>query len=226
MKLFRLLSLITIISLFPGLLFACTNLLVTKGASADGSTMLVYTNDGEWLYHLSKTAAANHQLGDSIQFTSRYGIQGKISQAPHTYAVLGFQMNEHQLAIGETTFTGREELWNKSGGYLEYWHLMSLALERAKTAREAVLVITSLVEEYGYGSEGESFSICDPDEAWILEIVGTEGQGKAIWVAVRIPDGYVSAHANMVVGCQFGLFNHLCRTDFDDGFVYRTAFGI
>lgn len=179
-------------------LFACTNLLVTKGASADGSTMLAYTNDGEWLYRLDKTAAADHSPGDSIAFTSRYGVSGKIAQVSHTYAVLGFQMNEHQLAIGETTFTGREELWNKSGGYLEYWHFMSLALQRARTAREAIEVITSLAEKYGYGSEGESFSICDPEEAWILEMCGIgDGLKGAVWVAVKIPDGHIAAHANM-----------------------------
>lgn len=194
----RNLFLYLLLLIIPGIALACTNLLVTKGASADGSTMLVYTNDGEWLYHLSKTPAADHQPGDSIAFSSRYGVKGMIAQVPHTYAVLGFQMNEHQVAIGETTFTGREELWNKSTGYLEYWHFMSLALQRAKTAREAVQVITTLAEEYGYGSEGESFSICDPDEAWILEMVGQgDGVKGAVWVAVKIPDGMISAHANM-----------------------------
>lgn len=177
--------------------FPCTNLLVTKGASKDGSAFLVYTNDGEWLYKPDITKAADHKAGDSISFSSRYGIKGKIPQVKHTYGVIGFQMNEHQVAVGETTFTGREELWNKTK-YLEYWHFMSLALERSKTAREAIEVITSLAEKYGYGSEGESFSIIDPDEAWILEMIGTGTGGEgAIWVAVKIPDGYVSAHANM-----------------------------
>lgn len=194
----RTFSFVVILLIFSVHSIACTNLLVTKGASADGSTMLVYTNDGEWLYHLDKTGAADHSPGDSIQFTSRYGVSGKIAQVPHTYAVLGFQMNEHQVAIGETTFTGREELWNKQSGYLEYWHFMTLALQRAKTAREAIEVITSLAEEYGYGSEGESFSICDPDEAWILEMSGIGNSEKgAAWVAVRIPDGHIAAHANM-----------------------------
>jgi len=142
---------------FAKLALSCTNFIVTPGASADGSAFLVYTNDGEWLYRLSQTSAKDHPPGDSLTFISRYGAKGQVHQIPHTYAVIGFQMNEHQLAIGETTFTGREELWNKSK-YLEYWHLMSLALERSKTAREAVKVITSLVEQYGYGSEGESFS--------------------------------------------------------------------
>lgn len=185
--------------------FSCTNLLVTKGASADGSTFLVYTNDGEWLYRLDRTPAADHKPGDSLEFRSRYGTVGKIAQAPHTYALIGFQMNEYQVAIGETTFTGREELWNKSK-YLEYWHFMRLALQRAKTAREAVEVITSLAEKYGYGSEGESFSVIDPNEAWILEMIGTGDGGEgAIWVAVKIPDGYISAHANMARIGEFPL---------------------
>ncbi len=188
------------------LVFPCTNLLVTKGASADGSAFLVYTNDGEWLYQLTNKAAADHQPGDSLEFPAgKNGKPGKISQVPHTFAVIGFQMNEHQLAVGETTFTGREELWNHSK-YLQYWHLMSLALERAKTAREAILVITSLVEEYGYGSEGESFSLVDPNEAWILEMVGTGDGGEgAIWVAVKIPDGNIAAHANMARIGEFPL---------------------
>jgi dipeptidase len=183
---------------FSSHVFACTNFIVTPGASADGSSFLVYTNDGEWLYNLSNKAAADHAPDDSLAFHSgRNGVTGKIHQVPHTYAVVGFQMNEHQLAVGETTFTGREELWNKSK-YLEYWHLMSLALERAKTAREAVGVITSLVEQYGYGSEGESFSLVDPNEAWLLEMVGTGTGGEgAIWVAMKIPDGMICAHANM-----------------------------
>ncbi len=185
--------------------FSCTNLIVTKGASSDGSTMLVYTNDGEWLYRLDRTPAKDHAPGDSVEFTSRFGAQGKISQVQHTYALIGFQMNEHQVAIGETTFTGREELWNKSK-FLEYWHLMFMALERAKTAREGVGIITDLVEKYGYGSEGESFSIIDPNEAWILEIVGTGNEGEgAVWVAVKIPDGYISAHANMARIGEFPL---------------------
>jgi len=179
-------------------LFSCTNLLVTPGASRDGSAFLVYTNDGEWLYQLTNTPAKDHKPGDSIAFPAgSKGKPGKIHQVPHTYAVIGFQMNEHQLAIGETTFTGREELWNHTK-FLQYWHLMSLALERAKTAREAIAVITSLVEQYGYGSEGESISIVDKKEAWILEMIGTgEGGNGAIWVAMKVPDGYISTHANM-----------------------------
>ena len=175
---------------------ACTNYIVTKGASIDGACYLAYTNDGEWLYNLSQTPARDFLPGDSITFISRDNIAGKIAQVQHTYGMIGFQMNEHQVSVGETTFVGREELWNKKA-FLEYWHLMTLALERARTAREAVEVITSLAEKYTYASEGESFSIIDPNEAWILEMVGTGIGGKgAIWVAMRIPDGMVCAHAN------------------------------
>jgi dipeptidase len=170
---------------------ACTNLLVTKGASATGSSYILYTSDGEWLYHLHQYPAMDYPEGEYLQIGN-----GKIKQVHHTYARLGFHMNEYQLSIGETTFTGREELWSKNN-ILKYWHLMDLALQRAKTAREAIKVITGLVEEYGYGSEGESFSIADPNEVWILEMIGNGSHGKgAIWVAMRIPDGMVAAHAN------------------------------
>src|SRR5210317_1071994 len=125
---------LVLFSFFSQHSFSCTNYLVTKGASKDGSTFLVYTNDGEWLYKPNITSAKDHKEGDSLSFTSRFGVKGKIHQISHTHAVVGFQMNEFQVAIGETTFTGREELWNKSK-YLEYWHFMSLALERARTAR-------------------------------------------------------------------------------------------
>jgi dipeptidase len=178
---------------------SCTNLIITKGASSDGSTMLVYTNDGEWLYKLNLSEAADHPDGAFIHFGN-----DSIKQIAHTNKVIGFQMNEYQVAIGETTFTGREELWDKSKP-LKYWHLMKLALERSATAREAIDVITSLVAEYGYGSEGESFSIIDPNEAWILEMIGTGGEGDAQWVAIKIPDGNISAHANMARIGEFPL---------------------
>jgi len=182
---------------FSTLTFGCTNLIITKGASTDGSTMMVYTNDGEWLYHLKMYPHESHEKGEVIPFR----IPGteeflNLPQASETYKKLGFHMNEHQVAIGETTFTGREDLW-KHKLPLKYWHLMSLALERSKTSLQAIGVITSLVEKYGYGSEGESFSIIDPNEAWILEMIGTgDGLAGAHWVAVKIPDGAISAHAN------------------------------
>jgi len=178
-------------------LSACTNVIVTKGASRDGSAFLAYTNDAEYIYHLYRQAAADHPAGSVLEFfNSESNTRGTIPQTAHTYAILGFHQNEHQLSVGETTFTGRMELWNHSK-YLQYWDLMKIALERAKTAREAIDVITSLVETYGYASEGESFSLVDKNEAWILEMVGTGNGGEgAIWVAVKIPDGMVSCHAN------------------------------
>lgn len=175
---------------------ACTNLIVTKGASADGSVMITYTCDGEFHPHLRYNPAEDHGPDEYVEIKDWSGnVKGKVKQVPHTYAVL-YLMNEHQVVIGETTFTGREELINPDG-LLHYWWLMRLALQRAKTAREAVEVIAGLVDEYGYASEGESISIGDPDEAWLLEIIGPGPGGKgANWVAVRIPDGHICAHAN------------------------------
>ena len=175
---------------------ACTNILVTKGASADGSVIISYSVDGEFLPTLRHTPAADHAPGDVYEVKGRDGVvQLRIPQPPRTYAVTGI-MNEHQLAIGETTFDGREELENPKGG-LRYWTLMQLALQRARTAREAIRVIAGLVDEFGYRSTGESLSIGDPNEAWIMEIIGPGPGGKgAIWVAVKVPDGTIAAHAN------------------------------
>ncbi|MBN2207111.1 MAG: C69 family dipeptidase [Candidatus Aminicenantes bacterium] len=175
----------------------CSSFLVTKGASQDGSVMITYTCDGEFLPHLQRIPAQDHEPGTTIPIQGRDGtIRGRIKQVPHTYAVVGL-MNEHQLAIGETTFGGRPELRNPDG-LLHYFLLMELALQRAKTAREAVRVMAGLVEDYGYASTGESFSIADPEEAWIMEMIGPGPGGKgAHWVALRIPDGCVSGHANM-----------------------------
>ena len=175
---------------------ACSNILVTKGASADGSVIITYTCDGEFHPRLQRFDAADHGPDEWIEIRDwGGGIRGKIKQVPHTYAVVGL-MNEHQLAIGETTFDGRPELENPQG-LLHYWDLMRFALFRAKTAREAIQVIIDLVNEYGYRSTGESISIADPQEAWVLEIIGPGPGGKgAEWVAVRVPDGYISCHAN------------------------------
>jgi dipeptidase len=175
---------------------ACTNFIVTKGASTDGSVMITYTCDGEFHPRMRYDPAADHGLDEYVEIRDWGGkVRGKVKQVPHTYAVVDL-MNEHQVVIGETTFTGREGLINPDG-VLPYWWLMRLALERARTAREAVEVIAALVEEYGYASEGESISIGDPNEAWLMEIIGPGPGGKgAHWVAVRIPDGYVCAHAN------------------------------
>jgi dipeptidase len=175
---------------------ACTSLLVTKGASGDGSVMITYTCDGEFHPHLEYTPAADCEPGDSLEIKDWHGnLRGKIAQVDRTYAIVDL-INEYQLAIGETTFGGREELKNPEG-LLHYWDLMWLALQRAKTAREAIEVMTGLVEEYGYRSTGESFSIADPREAWIMEMIGPGEGGKgAVWVAVKVPDGYIACHAN------------------------------
>ncbi|MBA7611528.1 MAG: hypothetical protein GH143_07240 [Calditrichaeota bacterium] len=175
---------------------ACTSLLVTRGATEDGSVIITYTCDGEFHPSLKYTPADDYQSGDSLEITDWDGnVLGKIKQVAHTYACVGL-MNEHQLAIGETTFGGRQELRNPDG-LLHYLNMMQLALQRVKTAREAIKVMTDLVDEYGYRSTGESFSIADTEEAWILEMIGPGpgGQG-AVWVAVKVPDGHISCHAN------------------------------
>jgi len=177
-------------------LYACTNILVTKGASKDKSVIITYACDGEFHPHLQYSPAADYEPCDSIEITDRSGkLRGKIPQVSHTYAIVQL-MNEHQLVIGETTFGGREELRNPDG-LLNYWTLMRIALQRAETAREAINVITNHIDEYGYSSMGESISIGDKNEAWILEIIGPGAGGKgAEWVAVKVPDGYISCHAN------------------------------
>ena len=177
---------------------ACTNFLVTKGASADGSTMISYTADSHVLYgELYFWAARDYPEGamlDVVEWDTGKKL-GKIKQVRHTYTVVG-NMNEHQLAIGETTFGGREELVD-TNGKIDYGSLIYITLQRAKTAREAIEIFGDLVAEYGYCSEGESFSISDPNEVWILEMIGKgPGNKGAVWVAQRIPDGYISGHAN------------------------------
>jgi dipeptidase len=188
--------LVLVVSLTSLHVDSCTNFIVTKGASADGSVMITYTCDGEFFPHMNFEPAAEHGPEEFVEMRDFGGnLKGKIKQVPHTYAVVDL-MNEHQLVIGETTFTGREELINPDG-LLHYWWLMRLALERSRTAREAVEVMAGLVDEYGYASEGESISIGDPNEAWLFEIIGPGPGGKgANWVAMRVPDGYVCAHAN------------------------------
>ena len=135
--------------------------------------------------------------GDAQDYRLRHmGVcHGEIPEAPVTYNVIG-NINEYQVSIGETTFGGREELVD-STGMIDYGSLMYLGLQRAKTAREAIDVMTSLVAQYGYNSEGETFTICDPNEAWIMEMIG-KGPGRtgAVWVAIRIPDDAICAHAN------------------------------
>lgn len=178
---------------------ACTNFLITKGASADGSTMITYAADSHVLYgELYYQPAADHPEGSMRDIhewdTGKY--LGQIAEVAHTYSVIG-NMNEHQLAIAETTFGGRKELESQSGAIMDYGSLIYVTLQRAKTAREAIQVMTDLTEEYGYYSSGESFSIQDANEVWILELIGKgENEKGAVWVAMRIPDGYISGHAN------------------------------
>ena len=176
---------------------ACTNFLVGKDASVDGSTMISYAADSYALYgHLHFAPAAEHAPGAMREVKD--WDTGKplcsIPQVAHTYNVVG-NMNEHQLTIGETTWGGRPEL--EIGEGIDYGSLMYIALERCKTAREAIKCMTDLVAEYGYASSGESFSIADPNEVWILELIGKGKVEKgAVWVATRIPDDCIAAHAN------------------------------
>ena len=177
----------------------CTNFLITRGASADGSTMVTYAADSHSLYgELYYQPAQEHARGamrDIYEWdTGKY--LGQIPQPQFTLSVVG-NMNEYQVAIGETTFGGREELGSQKGAIMDYGSLMYVTLQRAKTAREAISIMADLVENYGYYSSGESFSIADPDEVWIMELIGKgEGQKGAVWVAQKIPEGYISGHAN------------------------------
>ena len=175
---------------------ACTNFIVTRGASADGSNMVTYAADSHGLYGAlySYVPGAFTAMMDVTEWdTGRY--IGQIAQAETTYRTLG-NSNEHSLFITETTFGGRPELENPNGG-IDYGSLIYITLQRAKTAREAIDIIVELANTYGYCSSGESFSIIDQNEAWIMELIGKGPDQKGIvWVALRIPDGYVSAHAN------------------------------
>ena len=181
---------------------ACTNFIVGKKASVDGSVFVTYNADSYGafmpLYHYP---AAKHQPGDMRKVfewdTNKY--LGEIAEAAETYNVIG-NSNEWQVTIGETTFGGREEMAD-STGVIDYGSLIYIALQRSKTAREALQIMTSLVEQYGYYSEGETFSVADKDEAWMLEMMGcgpdrTKSKERTVWVAIRIPDNAVAAHAN------------------------------
>lgn len=202
------LSLFLLFSLIYALkTYGCTNLLVGKAASTDGSTMITYSADSYSLYgELYHWSAQKHAAGEMLKVyewdTGKY--LGEIKQVTETYNVVG-NMNEHQLAISETTFGGRPEL-SDPDGIIDYGSLIYITLQRAKTAKEAIKIMTDLVAEYGYYSGGESFSIGDPNEVWILEMSGKgKGNKGAVWVAVRIPDDCVSAHANQSRIQQFPL---------------------
>ena len=195
---FATLTVAAIASLLAPQADACTGLIVGKGASKDGSVMISYAADSHTLYgelyHWPAADWAKGSMRQIIEWDTHTPI-GFIPQVAHTYNVIG-NMNEHQLAITESTWGGRSELVNPEG-IMDYGSLIYVTLQRAKTAREAIKVMTSLVEEYGYRSSGESFSIADKNEAWIMEMIG-KGPGKkgAVWVAMRIPDNAISAHAN------------------------------
>ena len=179
--------------------YACTNFLITKGASVDGSVMISYSADSHVLFgELYHWPAAKWPAGSmlSVYEWDTGKFLGQIPQAAETYNVVG-NMNEHQVAIGETTYGGREELASQPGAIMDYGSLIYIGLQRSRSAREAIRIITELMNEYGYASSGESFSVSDANEAWIFELIGKgEGQKGAVWVAMKIPDGYVSAHAN------------------------------
>ncbi|MFC1889215.1 C69 family dipeptidase [Thermodesulfobacteriota bacterium] len=186
---------------------ACTNFLISKGASADGSTMITYVADSHVLYgELYYTPARKHPAGAKLDVyewdTGDY--LGKIDQVPETFSVVG-NMNEHQVSIGETTWGGRAELIDPKA-IMDYGSLMYITLQRAETARKAVLIMADLVAEYGYYSSGETFSIADPEEVWIMDMIGKGPENKgAVWVARKVPDGYVTAHANAPRIRQFPL---------------------
>lgn len=193
--------------LSPSISKACTNFLITKNASADNSTMISYAADshdlfGELYYWPGQVWPDDAMLDVYEWDTGKY--LGQIKQAKKTYTVIG-NMNENQVAIGETTFGGRSEL-KDSTGIIDYGSLIYIALQRSRTAREAIKIMTDLVEEYGYYSSGESFSIADKDEVWIMEMIGKGvGNKGAVWVARKIPDGMVSGHANQARITNFPL---------------------
>ncbi len=186
---------------------ACTNLIVGKNASADGSTIISYSADSYGLFgELYHFPAGLHNKGELLDIyewdTGKY--LGQIAQAKETYNVIG-NMNEHQLTIGETTFGGRPELVDTTG-VIDYGSLIYIALQRSRNARQAIKVMTDLVQEYGYYSSGESFTIADPNEVWIMEMIGKgPGVRGAVWVAVRVPDDCIAAHANQSRIHQFDM---------------------
>ncbi len=178
---------------------ACSNILVTKGASADGSCMISYAADSHQLFgELYFRKAARHAAGSMRQVydwdSNRY--MGEIPEVARTYQRVG-NLNEKQLIIAETTYGGREDLWEGEGAIMDYGSLIYIALERCSSAREAIETIVELSNTYGYASEGESFSIADTEEVWVMDLIGKGNYGKGLlWVARRVPDGYICAHAN------------------------------
>ena len=189
---------------------ACTNLIVGKKASIDGSVMCTYNCDGfGFSGSLSYSPSGRHESSELIEIHG-WGPSHKgqyVKQVEYTYNIVGL-MNEKQVTIVETTFDGRLMLVNQEG-LLDYFSLMRLALQRSSTAREAIRCMAELVEEYGYNSSGETLTICDPNEAWIMEIIGKgPGNKGAVWVALRVPDDCICAHANLSRIRQFPLEKH------------------
>jgi dipeptidase len=177
---------------------ACTSIVVSRGASKNGSVMITYSADAPFMPKLLYIPGGWQKEGELIQVRAWEDdrLCGPIKQVKNTYSVVGL-MNEHQLSLGETTTGGRRELRDPTG-ILDYDALMLLTLQRAKTAREAIKVIDELAREYGYRSSGETFSIADPNEAWIMELIGKgPGQKGIVWVAARVPEGMITAHANL-----------------------------
>jgi Dipeptidase len=200
--------------------FACTNLIVGKKASADGSVMCTYNCDGfGFAQPLSISLPGRHAEGEMVAIHG-WGPQAvgrQIAEAPYTYGVVGL-MNENQVTIVETTWDGRRELHNRDG-FLDYFTLMGLALQRSTTAREAIVVMHELVQEYGYNATGESFAVCDKDEAWIMELIG-KGPGRkgAVWVALRVPDDCICAYANSSRIRQFPQVAKMSKADKKRGY--------
>ena len=203
---FKTLALSAVLSTAAVSASACTNFIVGKKESVDGSVMVTDNADVYGMFgYLCHYPAGTHKQGEmrKIYDWDSGEYHGEIPEAPVTYNVIG-NINEFQLSIGETTYGGREEMVDPTG-IIDYGSLIYLALQRSKTAREAISVMTSLVEKYGYCSEGETFSICDPNEAWIMEMQGTgKGSKGVVWVAQRIPDDAICAHANQ---SRIGKFN-------------------
>ena len=202
----RIFTTICLLGYFFGQSLACTNFIVGKKASVDGSVICSYNADDYGMFqNLCHYPAGKHQKGEMRQIYDWDSnvYHGAIPEAPETYNVIG-NINEYQVTIGETTYGGREEMVD-STGILDYGSLIYIALQRSKSAREAIRVMTTLTETYGYNSEGETFTICDPNEAWIMEMMGKgPGSKGVVWVAMRIPDDAICAHANQ---SRIGKFN-------------------
>ena len=190
-------TLLVLLSVAPAAI-ACTNFLFSRGSTVDGSTMITYAADSHTRYgQLRYHPATDHAVGEMLKIYD-YGSRKyllSIPQPARTYNVVGF-INEHQLAIGETTWGGRSELENGNAHGIDYGNLIYVALQRARNCREAIVIMDQLTRTYGYSSGGESFSLCDPKEVWIYEIIDKGEEQGAVWVARRVPDGYVCGHAN------------------------------